>query len=80
MLIVVLVAVHAHSLVHAAFCTTLLETAYVGTGFQISDQLAGHQDQFFNNKVIMQKDGAYTNGACSGDAMPIVHDNQVLEW
>jgi len=27
---------------------------------------------------VMVADGAYTNGACSGDAMPIVHDNKVF--
>jgi hypothetical protein len=34
--------------------------------------------QFYNNKVIMQQDGAYTNGACSGDAMPLVYNNSVF--
>ena len=35
------------------------------------------QDQFYNNRVVMMTDGSYANGACSGDAMPIVHDNSV---
>ncbi len=34
--------------------------------------------QFYNNKVILQQDGAYTSGACTGDAMPLVYNNSVF--
>jgi len=52
--------------------------AYVGRGFGIVPQLPGHVDYFYSNTVVMSKDGDYAQGACSGDAMPVVHDNKVF--
>ncbi len=34
--------------------------------------------QFYNNKVILQRDGNYGNGACSGSGMTTVYGNQVF--
>lgn len=51
--------------------------AYVDSGFGINSQLKGHEDYFFNNTVVMNKDGDYGNGKCSGDGMTIVHDNRL---
>ena len=52
--------------------------AYVGRGFGICAQLPGHEDYFYNNTVVLNGDGAYGSGACSGDAMPVVHDNKIF--
>ena len=51
--------------------------AYVGNGFRIVNRLPGHEDMFYNNMVIMTKDGDYGHGSCSGPGMTIVHDNKV---
>jgi hypothetical protein len=51
--------------------------AYTGIGFQICPQLPGHIDSFYNNKVVLNSDGDYGFGACSGDAMPLVYGNAV---
>ena len=40
-------------------------------------QLPDHVDMFYNNTVILTKDGDYGHGACSGSAMTIVHDNRI---
>ena len=51
--------------------------AYVGQGFALMSQLPDHVDMFYNNTVILTKDGDYGHGACSGSAMTIVHDNRI---
>ena len=51
--------------------------AYVDKGFGISQQLKGHEDYFYNNTVVMNNDGDYGNGKCSGDGMTVVHDNKI---
>ena len=51
--------------------------AYVGHGYGIVGQLPGHVDMFYDNTVVMTKDGDYGNGACSGSAMTVVHDNRI---
>lgn len=51
--------------------------AFVNTGFVITSQLKGHEDYFHNNTVVMNKDGNYGNGKCSGDGMTVVHDNRI---
>jgi len=51
--------------------------AYVGKGFGICSQLPGHEDYFYNNTVVMTADGNYGGGACSGDAITVVHDNSI---
>jgi len=50
---------------------------FVGTGFSLSDQLAGHEDYFYKNKIIMSGDGTYGHGTCSGTGKTVVHDNDV---
>ena len=50
---------------------------YVDTGFRITTQLKGHEDYFFNNTVVMNKDGDYGNMQCSGDGKTVVHDNAI---
>ena len=50
---------------------------YVSTGFRICSQLPGHEDYFYNNIVVMTKDGDYGSGACSGEGKTVVHDNHV---
>jgi len=52
--------------------------AYVGTGFTLSGQLPGHEDYFYNNKVILSNDGTYGYGTCSGPAKTVVHNNMVF--
>ena len=51
--------------------------AYVGRGFGICSQLKGHEDYFYNNTVVMGRDGDYGNPTCSGDGMTVVHDNKI---
>ena len=51
--------------------------AYVGNGFGIVGQLPGHEDMFYNNMVILTRDGDYGHGTCSGPGMTVVHDNKV---
>lgn len=51
--------------------------AYVGHGFGICAQLEGHNDMFYNNTVILQKDGDYGHGTCSGPGKTVVHDNRI---
>ena len=50
---------------------------YVGRGFGIVKQLAGHEDHFFNNSVIMTRDGDYGNPQCTDPGKTIVHDNKI---
>jgi len=52
--------------------------SYIGTGFSLSPQLNGHEDYFYNNKVILQKDGIYGHGTCSGAGKTVVHNNAVF--
>ena len=52
--------------------------AYVGRGFGICGQLEGHEDMFYNNYVVMNGDGDYGHGTCSGPGMTVVHDNQIF--
>jgi hypothetical protein len=58
---------HAHDNVYA----------YVGQGFGICGQLAGHVDFFVNNIVVQDNDGNYANGACSGDGKTVVGNNTI---
>ena len=58
---------HAHDNVYA----------YVGQGFGICGQLAGHVDYFVNNIVVQDNDGNYANGACSGDGKTVVGNNTI---
>lgn len=51
--------------------------AYVGHAFGICKQLNGHEDYFYNNTVVMTKDGDYGNMQCSGDGVTVVHDNKI---
>ena len=52
--------------------------AYVGKGFGICPQLAGHEDYFYKNTVVMTTDGDYGSGqTCSGDGKTGVHDNHI---
>lgn len=51
--------------------------AYVGGGFRIVGQLKGHEDYFYNNTVVMTRDGDYGNPTCSGDGKTVVHDNKI---
>jgi len=51
--------------------------AYVGTGFELSGQRNGHEDYFYSNKVVMEADGTYGHGTCSGTGKTVVHDNEV---
>lgn len=50
---------------------------YVGSGFWINSQRKGHEDYFYNNTVVMTKDGDYGNGKCSGVGKTVVHDNKI---
>ena len=56
---------------------TLLTPQYVGQGFGICGQLAGHVDYFVNNIVVQDNDGNYANGACSGAGKTVVGNNTV---
>lgn len=49
----------------------------MGRGFGIVNQFPGHVDMFYNNTVVMTNDGAYGDGACSGDAMPVLGNNTI---
>ena len=51
--------------------------AYVGTGFRITTQLQHHEDYFYNNTVVMTKDGDYGNPTCDGEGKTVVHDNHI---
>ena len=51
--------------------------SYVDAGFGISVQLKGHEDYFYNNTVVTNKDGNYGNGKCSGNGMTVVYDNKI---
>ena len=51
--------------------------AYVGRGFGIVTQLSGHEDYFYNNSVIMTRDGDYGNPMCSDPGKTVVHDNRI---
>ena len=48
--------------------------AYVGKAIGISPQLPGHQDQFFENKVVLTGTDL-GDFACTGNATLIIHDN-----
>jgi len=51
---------------------------YVGRGLGICSQIAGHEDYFYGNKVIMNKANPALGGySCSGDAKTVVHDNAI---
>jgi len=52
--------------------------AYVGKGYSLSGQLTGHEDYFYKNKVILQNDGTYGTGTCTGPGKTVVHDNSVF--
>ena len=56
--------------------------AYVGQGFAVVPQLPGHADYFFENTVVMTKDGDYGPAQVCGDipgfaAKTVVHDNHI---
>jgi hypothetical protein len=56
--------------------------AYMNSGFGICNQLKGHPDQYYNNSVVITRDGNYGDGAqctttASADAT-VVHDNVVF--
>lgn len=51
--------------------------AYSNIGYAISAQLKGHQDYFYSNTVVLNKDGDYGHGSCSGDGKTVVHDNRL---
>ncbi len=51
--------------------------AYVINGFGINSQLAGHEDYFYNNTVVMTRDGDYGSGTCDGPGKTVVHDNRI---
>ena len=51
---------------------------YINSGFRICSQLKHHEDKFYNNTVVLNKDGDYGSGqTCSGDGMTVVHDNKI---
>jgi len=53
--------------------------AYVGRGLGICGQLAGHEDYFYSNKVMINKANPALGGySCSGSAMTVVHDNAIF--
>ena len=53
--------------------------AYTNQGFHIgTTQLKGHNDQFYSNYVVLNKDGDYGTGqVCTGDGKLILHDDQI---
>ena len=51
--------------------------AYSSSGYGICAQLKGHEDYFYDNTLVLEKDGDYGRGACSGDGKTVVHDNRV---
>ena len=52
---------------------------YINEGFHIiTKQEKGHENKFYNNSIVLNKDGNYGSGqACSGDGMTVVHDNKI---
>lgn len=53
--------------------------AFVGLGFGINKQLPGHEDSFYNNTLVLLRDGAYGSGQqCNPPGQTIVHDNRVF--
>ena len=52
---------------------------YINEGFHIiTTQEKGHNNMFYSNNVVLNKDGNYGSGqACSGDGKLIVHDNKI---
>ena len=53
---------------------------YINEGFHfITKQEKGHENKFYNNSVVLYKDGDYGSGqaSCSGDGMTVVHDNKI---
>jgi hypothetical protein len=48
-----------------------------GYGGSLVDMLDGHEDQFTNNYVILNKDGAYALPICSGEGVTILANNTV---
>ena len=52
--------------------------AYVGKGFGICGQREGHEDYYYNNTVVMTRDGDYGNPKCSGPGKTVVHDNHIF--
>ena len=56
--------------------------AYLPLGFGICPQRAGHEDFFYNNSVILLKDGDYgrSGAMCGGPGTagkPVLHDNRI---
>ena len=52
--------------------------AFVGHGYSICSQLPGHNDMFYNNTVVLQKDGDYGHAACTdGPEKLVIHDNRI---
>jgi len=52
--------------------------AYTGRGFGIVTQYKGHEDYFYNNYLVMTRDGDFGDPKCSGDGKTVVHDNQIF--
>ncbi len=53
--------------------------SYINEGFHIiTTQQKGHNNMFYDNDIVLNKDGDYGTGqACSGDGKTIVHDNKI---
>ena len=51
--------------------------AYIGAAFRICAQRDGHVDMFYNNTVVMTRDGNYGNPECHPVGKTVVHDNHI---
>ena len=53
--------------------------AYIAEGFHDIAQRKGHEDYFYENTVVMTKDGDIGRGNlwCSGDGKMVLHDNKI---
>merc|ERR1712130_1093443 len=53
--------------------------AFIGEGMSLSGQSKGHEDYFYNNKVIMNTGNASLGKyACVGDAITVVYNNSLF--
>ena len=51
--------------------------AYIGQGFKIVEQPIGHENYFYNNTVVMTRDGDYGNPKCTDPGKTVIHDNRI---
>merc|ERR1712194_882624 len=48
-----------------------------GKGFQITPQLDGFEDGYYDNSLWLMNDGDFGRGACTTPGKTVVHDNTI---